>query len=132
MLKFLLPLAMLATATTAAAADCDGQMLTVRVSKLKPGGSMAGFTEAFKGNAGWYKAKGLPDQFTMAPMMLPSDGAMKPSVDQVVTFHVTGSKAPDHKGDAAWDAFVTKYKANSSIESETRTCLPKGTMLVVR
>jgi len=123
---------LLASAGAAAAAPmCDGQMLTMRVSKLKPGGSLAGFNEAFKGNAAWYKAKGLSDQFSTAPLMLPSDGDMKPSVDQIVTFHITGQKAPEHKGDAGWDAFVTKYKANSTIASETRTCLPKGTMLVI-
>lgn len=134
MIRFLLPVALLvATGASAAAPVCDGQLVTMRVSKLKPGGSMAGLIEAFKANAAWYKAKGLSDVgFAMAPVMLPVDGTMKPSVDQLVTLHINGAKAPEHKADAAWAAFVDKYKANSTIASETRMCLPKGTMLTVK
>jgi len=133
MIRYLLPLALLVATAATAAPVCDGQLVTMRVSKLKPGGSMAGLIEAFKANAAWYKAKGLTDNsFAMAPVMLPVDGTMKPSVDQLVTLHVNGVKAPEHKDDAAWAAFVDKYKANSTIASETRMCLPKGTMLTVK
>lgn len=134
MIRTLLPAALLLAATAATAAPvCDGQYVTMRVSKLKPGGSMAGFSEAAKANADWYKAKGLRDhQFAVAPVLARADGTMKPSVDRIATLHVNGATPPDRKNDAAWDAFVAKYKANSSIESETRLCLPKGTMLVVK
>jgi hypothetical protein len=47
----------------------------------------------------------------------------------MLTIHVYSiSAAP--KRDAAWEAYVAKYRANASIDSETRTCLPKGTMVI--
>jgi hypothetical protein len=45
---------------------------------------------------------------------------------------VGGAKAPEHKDNAAPGAFVAKYLANSTIEPETRMCLPKSAMLVVK
>lgn len=133
MFRYLLP-AMLLIATAAAAAPvCDGQYITIRVSKLKAGGTMTGFAEAAKANADWYKAKGLTDNMIVtAPIMTRAGGVVKASAGRIATLHVNGAKAPEHKGDAGWDAFVAKYQANSTIESETRLCLPKGTMLVAR
>ena len=111
-----------------AQAACTGDFVTMRVSKLKPGGSMAGFADAAKDNAAWYVSHGLKgEKFITAPVYEQSDGEPKPSVTRIMTIHVYGlTTAPKH--DAAWDAFVAKYKANSSIESETRACLPKGTI----
>ena len=113
---------------TAANAACPGELVAMRVSKLKPGGSMAGFAEAAKANAKWYTDHGLKaDRFITAPVYEQSDGEAKASVTRVLTIHVYGgTEMPKH--DAGWDAFVAKYKANSSIESETRACLPKGTI----
>lgn len=100
----------------------------MRVSKLKPGGSMAGFAEAARDNAAWYASHGMKgEKFLTAPVYEQADGEAKPSVTRVMTIHVYGG-VTQPKHDAAWDAFVTKYKANASIESETRACLPKGTI----
>ena len=117
-----------ALAGSAANAACPGELVSLRVSKLKAGGSMAGFADAAKANAKWYADHGLKaDRFLTAPVYEQADGEAKASVTRVLSIHVYGSGAlPKH--DAGWDAFVAKYKANSSIESETRTCLPKGTI----
>lgn len=134
MIRALLPLAFLiATAATAAPA-CDGQLVTMRVSKLKPGGTAAGFAEAVKANANWYRGKGLTnDRFVIAAVMSYAGGLAKLSPDQFVTLHIVGgARAPEHKDDAAWGAFVAKYQANSTIESETRICLPKSAVLAVK
>ncbi len=134
MIRYLLPLALLTAVAASAAPACDGQLVTLRVSKLKPGGTAAGFAEAVKANADWYKAKGLiSDRFVTASVMSYAGGTAKPSSDEFVTMHIVGgTKAPEHKNDAGWGAFVAKYQANSTIASETRMCLPKGTMLVAK
>ena len=127
MIKLVLGAALALTAGAANAA-CSGDLVSMRVSKLKPGGSMAGFAEAARDNAAWYASHGLKtEKFITAPVYEQSDGEPKPSVTKVMTIHVYGS-ATIPKHDAAWDAFVAKYKANSSIDSETRACLPKGTI----
>jgi len=118
--------AMLAAGAVQAA--CPGELVSMRVSKLKPGGSMAGFAEAAKDNAAWYASHGLKaDRFLTAPVYEQADGEARPSVTRVMTIHVYGGTTTPKK-DAAWAAFVAKYKANSTIESETRACLPKGTI----
>ena len=134
MIRYLLPLAVLSATAATAAPGCDGQLVTMRVSKLKPGGTAAGFAEAVKANADWYKAKGLSnDRFVNAAVMSYAGGAAKLSADEFVTLHIVGgAKAPEHKDDAAWAAFVAKYQANSTIVSDTRVCLPKSAMLVTK
>ena len=96
MIRYLLPLAMFVTSAAIAAPVCDGQLVTMRLSKLKPGGTAANFAEAVKANADWYKAKGLTnDRFVSAAVMSYAGGAAKPSADQFVTMHIVGgAKAP--------------------------------------
>ena len=69
------------------------------------------------------------ERFVTAPVYENSGGEPKPSVTRIATLHVYGSTVAP-KPDAAWDAFVAKYKANSSIESDVQLCLPKGTIAV--
>ena len=133
MIRLIAAAALLLATTAAAAPVCEGQYVTMRVSKLKPGGTMAGFAEAAKANADWYKAKGLTgNEFILAPVLVRVGNRMTASADSIATLHVNGAKTPEHKGDAGWDAFVAKYKAVSTIASETRLCLPKGATLAVR
>ncbi len=70
------------------------------------------------------------DVFVTAPALVPEKGGMKPSASEYVTFHVYGAQEPKH--DAAWDAYVAKYKANSTIASDTRFCLPKGAAIAAK
>ncbi len=117
-----------ATAAQAAGPCGAGQMVTMRVSKLSAAGTPAGFLDAVKDHKAWYASHGFKDdQFVTAPALVPEKGGMKPSASEYVTFHAYGDKEPKH--DAAWDAYVAKYKANSAIDSETRFCLPKGTTI---
>ena len=110
------------------AAACAGQLVGMRVSSLKPGGSMAGFAEAVRDNAAWYAGHGLKnDRFSVAPVLEPADKTYKPSVTKVMTIHVYGSAETPRK-DAAWEAFVAKYQANSKIDSSVVVCLPKGAL----
>lgn len=135
MIRLLLPLTLLLATAAVAAPVCDGQMVTMRVSKINAGSdAAAGFAAAVKDHAAWYKAKGLAsDHFVTTPAIVYYEGGMKPSADEMITLHVQGgSQAPDHKNNPAWDAFVAKYRASSKILSETRMCLPKTAALVVK
>ena len=110
-----------------AAGPCGAdQMVTMRVSKLTAGGTAAGFAEAVRDHKAWYASRGLKDDaFVTGPALEPRKGGMVASATQFVTFHVYGGTT-EPKHDAAWDAYVAKYRANSTIASEARFCLPKG------
>ncbi len=151
-----------ATGALAAGPCGADQMVTMRVSKLNAAGTPAGFLDAVKDHKAWYASHGYSDSFVTGPALVPEKGGMKPSASEYVTFHVYGEKkqtvggsldafaakvgvggkvAVDHKRvtgegqpvhDAAWDAYVAKYKANATIDSEQRFCLPKGTSIAAR
>ncbi len=130
-MKLLLAAVVLTFTATAghAAGACGGdQMVTMRVSKLTAAGTPAGFLDAVKDHKAWYASHGMKDDaFVTAPTLVPAKGGMKPSASSYVTVHVYGAKEPVH--DAAWDAYVAKYKANAMIDGETRFCLPKGVVI---
>jgi hypothetical protein len=130
MRNFVLFVVMALVAGAAQAADLcpGGQPATLRVSKITPAGSMAGFRDAARDHAAWYRAKGLPvTQFT-APVMVyrAKAKAQVASEREIMTVRLGNADVPRGKQDAGWAAFVAKYKANATIVSETRTCWPKG------
>lgn len=101
------------------------------MSKLSAGGKPAGFLDAVKDHKAWYVGHAMKgDSFVTGPALTPEKGGMKPSAREYVTVHVYGDKEPKH--DAAWDAFVGKYKASATIVSETRFCLPLGESIGTR
>lgn len=129
----ILTAAVLVVAVAASAVHAEGAcgadaMVTMRVSRLSATGTPAGFLDAVKDHKAWYASHGMTDDaFVTAPVLVPAKGGMKPSASEYVTLHVYGAKEPKH--DAAWDAYVAKYKANATIAGETRFCLPKGTSI---
>lgn len=126
---FLLALMVLMGAPARAADLCPGgQIAVIRVSKILPTGSMAGFSEAARDHAAWYRAKGLPVTQFVAPVIVYSTKAKAQvaSDREVMTVRLGSADVPREKRDAGWAAFVAKYRANATIVSETRTCWPKG------
>jgi hypothetical protein len=127
MLKMLTAALALAVSTPAQAApapdNCPaGKLQRVRVSEIVPGGSLAGFREAFADHARWYAAHGYKaDRLTFSPVLRES-GKGRGAGLRVVTIHTGASNVPRDKQDAAWKAFAAKYKANSRIVSTTLTC----------
>lgn len=106
------------------AATCaQGELTRIRVSKIKPGGSMAGFRDAVAAHTRWYQAHGYRIDQRIAPVMTSGKGAMQVSPDEVMTL-ATSADVPRDKRDAGWTAFVAKYQANSTIERETVVCMP--------
>lgn len=123
----------IATGAAAASGPCGtDQMVSMRVSVLTPQGTPAGFLDAVKDHKAWFASHGFKaDGFITAPAVVGIRGAMEASSRQYVTFHTYGGDK-ELKHDAAWDAYVAKYKANATIASETRFCLPKGASIGVR
>lgn len=117
-------LAITAPAYAAKAEPCPaGKLQRVRVSEIVPGGSLAGFREAFADHTRWYAANGYKaDRLTFSPVLRES-GRGRTAGQRVVTIHTAVSNVPRDKQDAAWKAFAAKYKANSRIVSTTLTCM---------
>ncbi|PLK26119.1 hypothetical protein [Novosphingobium sp. TH158] len=101
-----------------------GKLQRVRVSEIRPGGSLAGFREAFGLHARWYAQRGYrTDRLSMSPVVAENGmGRGRKGAVRVVTIHTGVSNVPREKQDAAWKAFVAKYKENSRIVSTTMTC----------
>lgn len=111
---------------------CDGQVVTMRVSKLKRGASMAGFEAAVAAHRAWYRGKGFADNRIVIAQVL--RGGSGPSRTEVVTLHVDpprgGSEAD--RASPGWQAFVAKYDAAATIETSKQLCLPRGARVVAR
>jgi hypothetical protein len=122
----------LALATPVAAAPAKtcpaGQELVVlRISTLKPTGSRAGFEEAARDHLKWYRDHGFKDNQQMVLDVFDFDqktGATTVSKTKVMTIHYNMPDPKLIKRDAAWNAYVAKYRANSDIGTEELVCLP--------
>jgi hypothetical protein len=112
------------------AMPCSGDIAVVRVSKLKPTGTMAAFMKAVDAHRAWYRSHGITTNDIFTAPVLVEDSAtktMKVSATEVMSFHVrppaADAKLP--QTDAAWDAFVAQYRAVSDIANEWTVCMPK-------
>jgi hypothetical protein len=109
---------------------CDGDIAVVRVSQIKPGGSMQGFMAAVAAHKAWYRTHGFTDNEIVASRVIVADpmtGALKYSDKEVLTYHLRppGLGDPPGRGDAAWNAYVKLYQQNSDMKSEYVTCMPR-------
>jgi len=125
-----MPVAAYAAATSSADPHtvCDGQLERLRISKIKPGGSVAGFLEAVAENNAWYAAHGLNGSTQVAARELKYDPATKSfsiTEDEIATINVDPKGRGGIAEDAAWKAFVKKYDDNSEIVTDKWFCLPK-------
>ena len=99
----------------------------VRLSTIKPTGSMAGFADAAHDHLKWYRDHGYTaNDITTYPVMETKDGkTWTVSQTQVFSIHRNDPGVPRDKQDDAWKAYVAKYRANSDITTETVICMPK-------
>ena len=119
-----------ASAQTAPPA-CFGDMATVRISQIKPGGTLQGFLKAVEAHKAWYRSNGISDNDIVAARVLVRDEKtglpVKYSETEVMSFHLrppVASRTPN-RNDAAWEAFVRQYRDNSDLKSEYWTCIPR-------
>jgi hypothetical protein len=111
---------------------CFGDMATVRVSQIKPGGSVQGFLKAVEAHKAWYRANGITDNDIVAARVLVKDEktglpSAKYSDTDVMSFHLrppAASRTPN-KNDAAWQAFLKQYRDNSDLKLEYWACIPR-------
>jgi hypothetical protein len=114
-----------------AAPACFGDMATVRLSQIKPGGSLQGFLRAVEAHKAWYRANGVTDNDIVAARVLVRDEKtglpVKYSDTEVMSFHLRppGASRTPNKNDAAWEAFVKQYRDNSDLRSEYWACIPR-------
>ncbi len=109
-----------------AASPCPtGRTATIRISSIKPTGSMDGFRQAAAAHLAWYKSHGFKTEQSIVPVLSydRAADAERVSTTEIMTIR-TGDDVPRDKHDAAWDAYVAQYKANSDIVAERRICLP--------
>jgi hypothetical protein len=116
-------------ATSAASAQavlpCTGGYELIRTDTINPG-KFDEFKEAVRGNQAWYTAHGMKDKVLLGQVvnMQGPNGSAAFSTDTAMTVH-TGidPNADDPAHDAAYGAFVAKYKDSSTIKSTTMVCV---------
>jgi hypothetical protein len=114
-----------------AAPACFGDVTTVRLSQIKPGGSIQGFMKAVEAHKAWYRANGITDNDIVAARVFVRDEKTglptKYSDTEVMSFHLrppAASRTPN-RNDAAWQAFLKQYRDNSDLKSEYWACIPR-------
>ena len=105
---------------------CDGRMATVRISEIKPGGTVEGFMAAVAAHKVWYKGKGSADEIFVSRILVRDEKthAQTYSDKQFMTFHIRAGSGPGPAHDEGYDAFVKLYRENSDIKSEYNVCMP--------
>jgi hypothetical protein len=101
---------------------CAGEVQVVRVSKLKPGASVADFEKAVAQHMAWYRSHGFTQNEQRIGRVMTPQGL---SEDTVMTVHVNAPGVPRDKRDAGWEAFVAAYRAISDVTSENLVCFAK-------
>ena len=105
---------------------CDGDLAIIRISQLKPTGTLEGFMKAQDAHLAWYRKRGHKDNEIYSARIIIRDDASKSfrySDSEVMTFHVR-PPGPTTT-DAEWDAYVKMYRDQSDIKSDYMVCLPK-------
>lgn len=107
---------------------CAGDYVTVRVSRILPGGSMKGFLAAVAAHKAWYRANGFKDNEIVASRVIlheDATGKYSYSDKEVITYHFRPPSNVKNRDDDAWKAYVKQYRDNSEIVSEYFSCMPK-------
>ncbi len=109
---------------------CDGNITVVRVSEIKPGGTLEGLQASITAQVAWYRANGITDNQIVISRVILRDkttGAHSYSDSEVIIYHLrppSADRTPNH-GDAGWNAFIKLYNDNAVLKNEYVTCLPK-------
>lgn len=108
--------------------ECAGDLTIVRVSHIKPGGSIDGFMKASAAHIAWYRANKITTNQIVTARVIETDraaGTAKYSDTVVLQYHINPPQRPANADDAAWKAYVKQYQDNSEIVNEYVTCMPK-------
>ena len=112
-------------ASAQAVLPCGGGYELIRVDTINPG-KLDEFKEAVRGNQAWYTAHGMKDKVLLGQVvnMQGPNGSAAFATDTAMTVH-TGidPNADEPAHDAAYGAFVAKYKDSSIIKSTMMVCV---------
>jgi hypothetical protein len=115
-------LAQAPAAAPAMAPRCAGELQVLRLSKLKPGTTMADFEKVVAQHMAWYRSHGYTANVQRIGQVMTPQGMAS---DQVYTAHINPPGVPRDKHDAGWDAFVAAYAAISEVSSTQLICFAK-------
>ena len=126
-MRIALLLALASAAIFAQQPACDGNIVIVRVSEIRPG-AMDGFIAAVSAHKAWYRANGITDNEFVTSRVIVRDaktGAQSYSDKEVLTYHINppGQDRTPNRNDAAWKAYDS-----SDLKSEYITCMPKHSL----
>jgi hypothetical protein len=114
-----------------AAPACFGDVMTIRISQIKPGGTVQGFLKAVEAHKSWYRANGITDNDIVAARVFVRDDKTgqptKYSDTEILTLHLrppATSRTPN-RNDAAFQTFVKQYRDNSDLKTEYLACVPR-------
>jgi len=111
-------------------AACDGVVSILRISNYVEGGSETGVRAASDQHNAWYRERGVTENLQIIIPMLDYDADADAIVDdtaRVATLHINapaGDSTDPVKGDAAWQAFIEAYSANTAVTDTYILCLP--------
>jgi hypothetical protein len=106
---------------------CDGVVVVVRLSEIKPGGSIDKFLAAAAAQQDWYRAHGVTDNQIVTARIVAHDldnDAYAYSDKEVISYHINPPTA-NLARDAGFDAFVKLFQETSIIKESYTTCMPK-------
>jgi hypothetical protein len=116
-----------AAAVTDPAQLCKGgHLASVRLSTIKPGGSVAAFDKAVKDHMGWYRGHGYKENRLLAGPVITGDrasGTWTASTTEFVSVHLDAPGVPPAKRDAGWDGYVKEYRDVSDLSVDKYVCL---------
>ena len=104
----------------------SGQIAVLRVSRIAEGGSRSGFDQAVRDQLAWYRSHGFTKNQLVTANVIVQDSKSKvwtPSATEVLSMHINPPPMAAVKPDAAWNLFVSGFKANAVVESERTICL---------
>ena len=104
-----------------AACPAGTHYATIRHNQVKPG-EWATFEGAVAAHNAWYVSHGNKTATKLSRVIALGSGKPSLSTTEAVTTTVyTAAPQPAH--DAAYDAFIAKYRASSTLKDEARVCL---------
>ncbi len=125
----LLPAFQLSAQAPPNAPACNGDLEHIRISEIKPGGTMQGFMNAVDAHRAWYRANGITsDEIFAVPLRIRDEQTheWKISDKQAMSFHINPPDKNPNEGNESWKAFVKQYQDNSKVISEYTICMPKN------
>ena len=109
------------------AAFCKGgQIVVVRLNTLTPSGTQAGFEKAIADQEAWYRSHGFTANRLITRPVIVQDPKTKDwtvSKGEFLSLHLNPPPISAVKADAAFQAFVQAFRANSQLVADKTVCL---------